>query len=203
MSKRSKGAETRARMVETAARLFRKHGYHGTGLSQIIKESGTPKGSLYFHFPAGKEELTTAALLESGRAFSNKLRALMTPEMDPDEAIEIACSALAQELVDSDYEQGCPIATVALEASTHSEPIRLACEEHFQGWQDLMEEMLERRGVAVERAQELAVMALAAIEGSLLLARVRRSTEPLTQVGGQLRLMLSCVLDETGSKSPG
>jgi TetR/AcrR family transcriptional repressor of lmrAB and yxaGH operons len=200
MSKlRSKGEETRARMLEAAAKLFRKHGYNGTGLSQIIKESGTPKGSLYFHFPDGKVELTTAALLEAGREFSSTLRELMSPEMEPAEAIEVACSALAKELVDSDFEHGCPIATVALEASSHSEPIRLACAEHFQDWQELIESMLTRRAVPEDQAREVAVTALATIEGALLLSRVRRSVEPLAQVGRQMRMILACVLAESES----
>ena len=196
MSKlRTKGEKTRVRMLEAAARLFRKHGYHGTGLSQIIKESGTPKGSLYFHFPNGKEELTTAALLESGREFAEKLRALMTADMGPADAFELACSTLAQELIDSDYEHGCPLATVALETSTHSEPIRLACAGHFQDWQDLIESMLSRGGVAQDQVHELAVTALSTIEGALLLSRVHRSTEPLAQVGRQMRQILSHVLE--------
>lgn len=195
MSKlRSKGEQTRAKMVAAASKLLQRHGYHGTGLSQIIKESGAPKGSLYFHFPDGKEQLATTALIEAGREFASKLRNTITPETEPAEAIELACAALAQELVESDYEQGCPVATVALEAAAHSEPIRLACVDHFQDWQDLIKQMLLRNGVEEERAGELALTALSTIEGALLLARVRRSTEPLEQVGRQLHLLLSIVL---------
>ena len=181
-------------MVAAAAKLLQRHGYHGTGLSQIIKESGTPKGSLYFHFPDGKEELATTALIEAGREFGSKLRANLSPETDPADAIEMACATLGQELVESNFEQGCPVATVALEAAAHSEPIRLACVDHFGNWQDLIKGMLLHHGLEEKRASELALTALATIEGALLLSRVRRSTEPLEQVGRQLHLLLSIVL---------
>lgn len=191
---RSKGEETRAKMVAATAKLLQRHGYHGTGLSQIIKESGAPKGSLYFHFPDGKEELATAALIDAGREFGSKLRNSIGPETDPADAIELACAALGQELLESDFLQGCPLATVALEAAAHSEPIRLACVDHFGEWQDLIKLMLLHNGLEEERASELAMMALATIEGALMLSRVRRSTEPLEQVGRQLHLLLSIVL---------
>jgi TetR/AcrR family transcriptional repressor of lmrAB and yxaGH operons len=191
---RTKGAETRAKMVSTMAKLLQLRGYHGTGLSEIIKKSGTPKGSLYYHFPKGKEQLAAAALLESGDDFAAKLRVSLSHETNPARAIELACTTLAQELVDSNFEAGCPLATVALEAASHSEPIRLACVEHFQGWQELIAKMLQGSGVEEERAVELAVTALSTIEGALMLSRVRRSTEPLEQVGRQLNLLLAIVL---------
>jgi TetR/AcrR family transcriptional repressor of lmrAB and yxaGH operons len=53
---------TREKILTTAAFLFQKKGYHATGLNEIIKESGTPKGSLYYHFPNGKEELVAATI---------------------------------------------------------------------------------------------------------------------------------------------
>jgi TetR/AcrR family transcriptional regulator, lmrAB and yxaGH operons repressor len=49
--------DTRERVIQTAAGLFRAQGYHATGLNQVLAEGGLPKGSLYFHFPGGKEQL--------------------------------------------------------------------------------------------------------------------------------------------------
>jgi len=192
----SKGAETRARMVAITARLLQRYGYNGTGLSQIIKESGTPKGSLYFHFPQGKEQLTTTALLESGQQFAAELRESLTPDISPGDAIELACTALAQRMAESNYQEGCPLATVALEASSTSEPIRLACATHFQEWQDLIQETLQAKGVEREEAHEVAVTVLASIEGALLLSRVHLSTAPLEQVGRRIRRFVEQLVDQ-------
>lgn len=192
MSKRqTKGERSRARIVATAADLLRRHGYYGTGLSQIIKESGTPKGSLYFYFPGGKVELTQAALRESGSEFGQRLEELITPETPPAEAIEIACKALGQQLAESNYEQGCPLATVALEAATSLEPIREICAEHFTSWRDLIETTLASHDLGGERARDLATTILASIEGAMLLCRAYHSTEPLEGVARQWREFLS------------
>ncbi len=198
---KSKGALSRARVIEVAGDLLRRKGYNGTGLSHIIKKSATPKGSLYFHFPGGKVELTIAALKESGTDFGDKLYSLITLENDPGEAIEIACNSLAQDLLESNYEAGCPLATVTLEAAANSEPIRLMCEEQFQNWEKLIEGMLLARGVAQDQANQLAVTALSCIEGALILCRAYKKTEPLEKVGRQLKVMLAMVLSASASKS--
>lgn len=190
----SKGAQSRARVVSAAANLLQRRGYNGTGLSEIIKASATPKGSLYFHFPGGKEELTIAALRESGADFGDKLRLLITPATDPGEALEIASKALSEELLSSDFEKGCPLATVTLEAASGSEPIRKTCEEQFRGWHELIEVGLVARGMPREAADSCALTALSALEGAMLLARAYKSTEPLEKVGKQLRAMVEMLL---------
>lgn len=192
----SKGAQSRARVVAAAANLLQRRGYNGTGLSEIIKASATPKGSLYFHFPGGKEELTIAALQESGAEFSDKLRQLIRPETPPGAALEIASLALADELVESGFEKGCPLATVTLEAAAASEAIRKTCEEQFRGWSELIEVGLVARGMSPAQADASALTALSALEGAMLLCRAYKSTEPLVKVGRQLRTMIETLLGE-------
>lgn len=192
----TKGERIRARVIRTTAELLQKQGYNGTGLSQILKESETPKGSLYFHFPGGKEELAIAALVASGTDFSNKLREHIIAESDPGRAIEYACSALAEELSTSNYEKGCPLATVALEAAAMSEPIREVCASYFRGWQDIVEQILSASAIETEQARELATLAVSAVEGAILLCRAERQTTALERVGRQLRRMLELSLSE-------
>jgi len=193
----SKGERIKARVIRTAANLMQRQGYHGTGLSQILRESATPKGSLYFHFPGGKEELAVAALIAGGTDISNMLQAHITAETEPGHAIEFACTALAEELSSSGYEKGCPLATVALEAASSSEPIREVCASYFQGWQDIVEQMLLARDVEAVEASELATLAISSLEGAILLCRANHNTEPLERVGRQLRRLLDSTLAQT------
>jgi TetR/AcrR family transcriptional repressor of lmrAB and yxaGH operons len=198
---RTKGAETRAKMVDATARLLQKKGYNGTGLSQIIKESGTPKGSLYFHFPGGKEELTAEALAASGADFAMRMLPKWRPDIGVPEAFELACSVMAQELIDSDFEHGCPIATVALEASTSSEEIRNVCARQFGLWQNLIKALLHTHGMKEPESDVVACTALSALEGALILSRVRRSTDPIIQAGEQMGIYITHLLNERSAET--
>jgi AcrR family transcriptional regulator len=177
MSKRS---DTRGRVLRTAARLFRTQGYHATGLNQVLAEGGAPKGSLYFHFPGGKEQLAAESLRLSGGEFGERLKQVSSL----DEVLQL----LGSRLVESDFKDGCPIATVALDAAGDSEPIRLACDEAYASWEAVIAEFLERQGI--QDAPALATTILAAVEGALLLARTRRDLTPLTQVSKHLKLLV-------------
>lgn len=61
--------DTRARLLEASAQLFRRQGYAGTGLKQITAAGRAPWGSLYHFFPGGKEELGAAAIAHSGQRY--------------------------------------------------------------------------------------------------------------------------------------
>ena len=64
----TKVSDSKGKTLAAAARLFRQQGYHGTALHDILAASGSPRGSLYFHFPKGKEEIGEAALTLAGEA---------------------------------------------------------------------------------------------------------------------------------------
>jgi len=186
----SKGEATRAKLVASTAELLQKQGYHATGLAQIVADSGAPRGSLYFHFPGGKEELACAAIVAAGDAWRERLVAVVGKSTDVGASIEACCEALARALVESDYEIGCPVATVALEASASSEPVRQACADHFATWRRVLGERLRGAGLPAAQAERHATFVLAAVEGALLLARVERDVTPLRVVGKTLRAMV-------------
>lgn len=179
--------DTRARMLETAAELFHTQGYHATGLNQLVSASGAPKGSLYFHFPGGKEQLAAEALELSAARMCEALQTVLAAADGPGAAVEAAVDLLAQLLVATDFRGGCPLATVAMDAAAGSEPIRQACVDGYGSWTTAIEETLTRSGAAPETAQRLATVALAGIEGALLLARTRRDVTPLRDIGDHLR----------------
>jgi TetR/AcrR family transcriptional repressor of lmrAB and yxaGH operons len=183
----TKGERTRRKLVDATATLLRRQGYHATGLAEIVEESGAPRGSLYFHFPDGKDQLAIAALDQAGEQWRVRIEAAVEHAPDLAHAIEAVVTLLADDLEASKWENGCPVAAVALEAT--SKPVRAAVAAHYADWQTGVAERLERFGLPAPLAQQLATVALAGIEGALLLARVQRSREPLIVVGRSLQAM--------------
>jgi len=185
----SKGERTRQKLVATTAQLLQRQGYHATGLSQIVAESGAPRGSLYFYFPDGKDQLAVAALDASSADWRARIDAVVAAAPDLGQAVEDVCRLLADDLAKSDYQRGCPVAAVALEAAATSGPVRKAVECHYGEWTDSIVERLVARGMPKDAARPLATFVLASVEGGLLLAKVQRSREPLLVVGRMLRAM--------------
>jgi TetR/AcrR family transcriptional repressor of lmrAB and yxaGH operons len=178
----AKRGETRERLLETAATLFRQQGYHATGLNQVVADGRAPKGSLYFHFPGGKEQLAA----ESVGLSAADVRARLGGAPDLDTALE----HLAGRLVASGFKDGCPVATVALDAAGESEQIREACAAAYASWRDVLVDFLVRQGIHADRAPGLATTVLAAVEGALLLAKTQRDVAPLRQVAADMRVLI-------------
>jgi AcrR family transcriptional regulator len=182
--------DTRQRMLDTAADLFHSQGYHATGLTQLITAGGAPKGSLYFHFPGGKEQLAAEAVRHSSERTGALLEAILRDAPDAVTAIDRTVEALASFLTESDFQRGCPLATVALDAAAESEPIREACAAGYSSWHEVLAAYFAGQQLSAERSDELATVVLAAIEGGLLLARTRRDLAPLRAVATHLHATL-------------
>ncbi len=188
MTEPSKGERTRKKLVDATAALLRRQGYHATGLSDIVAESGAPRGSLYFYFPDGKDELARAALEAAGIEWRARVEAVLVGTTDLGHAIDAIVKLLADDLESSGWDHGCPVAAVALEAT--SDTVRKTVAAHYAAWLAAITRRLhDDFAVPQAVAAQLATVALASIEGALLLARVQRSREPLVTVGHALRAM--------------
>jgi TetR/AcrR family transcriptional regulator, lmrAB and yxaGH operons repressor len=176
-------------MVTTTAKLLRRQGYHGTGLNQIVAEADAPKGSLYFHFPGGKEQLAAEAIIASGIYLDAGLVACQAPTAL--QSLDAYIAEAAALLERTDYTSGCPIATVALEVGATSPTISAACADAFELLLGRVAGWLERDGVDPEQARERAIVVYSALEGALVFAKARRSVEPLAALRRQLPSLLS------------
>ena len=183
---RERGGSKKA-FVEATQELLRRRGYAASGLGEIVARSGAPKGSLYFHFPGGKQELAVAAMERSAAQLRDAMVAVLDSSDDVDEAIGRLIDALAGGLAQSDFADGCPIATVALETAGESPRMRAAAQAAFDSWLEVLELRLTSDGLDPAEAQQRAVLVLAAIEGALILARAQRDVAPLLAVSAQLR----------------
>ncbi len=176
-------------VIDTACRLLELQGYHATGLNQIIQESGAPKGSLYYYFPAGKEELAAAAIARSAVGIGANISGALAEGDDPAAAVVGFIRTLAGHVSASGYQQGGPITAVALEAASTNERLRLACGDAYRLWGGLIADRL--RPAYGPRADRLAMLILAALEGGIILARTERSEQPLLDVADEVAELLS------------
>lgn len=186
---RQRGAgerSSREAFIHTTGRLLRRQGYAATGLNEIVARSGAPKGSLYFHFPGGKQELAVAAMERAGEQLAAAIASILGSSEDLGEAMGRLVDALAAGLEASGYEDGCPIATVTLESAAGSQAVRSTAADVFESWLQALETRLLASGLSAEVARRRAVLVLAAVEGALILARARNDLGPLTAVRREL-----------------
>jgi TetR/AcrR family transcriptional repressor of lmrAB and yxaGH operons len=176
----------RQKIVRSAAVLFRRQGYAASGTSQILALSGAPRGSLYHYFPAGKEQIAAAAVDYAGDLVSGSLAALIERESSPADALREYGKLLAGWLTESGYRDGCPITTTLLELSPASESVTAAGSRVLHDWVGLLQRALEESAVPPDRARSLATLAVASLEGALVLARVDQDTTALLDVVAQL-----------------
>jgi TetR/AcrR family transcriptional repressor of lmrAB and yxaGH operons len=174
--------DSRQRMIQSAALLFRERGVEGTSFSDVIAHSGAPRGSIYHHFPDGKAQLVEETTRYAGDFIAGGLAAALE-QKDPAAALRRFAAVWRQGLADSDFEAGCPIVAATLEGSPGA---RDAAAEAFDQWESLLAEAYERRGTPRQRARSLATLAIASIEGAVVLARAKRSVEPLDRVAQEL-----------------
>src|SRR4029077_8373941 len=127
-----KKTDSKERMIAAARRLFREHGYLGTALSDVVTESAAPRGSIYFHFPGGKEELATeVTLLHASGRIADVNRAAATTRT----AAELIAAFISHErddMVSSNYREGCAMAPIVIEATPASDQLSDATRRAFQ-----------------------------------------------------------------------
>jgi AcrR family transcriptional regulator len=174
---------TKDRIMFASAELFRRHGYTGTGLKQVVAQAEAPFGSLYHFFPGGKEQLGEEVIRASGAFYLQLWHAIADPAPDPVAAVEDFFTGAAQTLVDTDYADACPIATIALEVASRHETLRVATADAFTSWIDAITEYLHGAGLDPASARRVGLSMLCGLEGAFVLARALRSIEPLEVAG--------------------
>ncbi|MFK4694281.1 TetR/AcrR family transcriptional regulator [Streptomyces pristinaespiralis] len=170
--------DTRARILDAATELFRRQGYAATGMKQILTTAGATYGSAYHFYPGGKTQLGEDVVRTSGAAYLALIGELFQDRAaDPAETTARAFTGAAQTLLDLDYADPCPIATIALEVAGTNEALRVATAEVFDSWTDALAAFYGSFGIAESRATARSVIAL--LEGAFMLGRAARSTAPV------------------------
>ncbi len=195
--------DTRDRIVGSSAELFRRQGYAGTGIKQILATASAPFGSLYHFFPGGKEQLGAETIRSSGRLYLQLFAAVAADQPDAPSAIAAFFAGAADTLVQTDYADACPIATVALEVASTSEQLREACAEVFESWIAAAGAYFAAAGIDAPAARELALSVLCLLEGAFVFCRAMRTTEPLRVAGASAVAAVRQALASTAASPAG
>lgn len=192
-------ASTKQRIMTASAELFRRQGYNGTGIKQILEGARAPFASLYHFFPGGKEHLGVEVIRSSGDEHRRLVEAVFDSAPDAPSGVRAVFLGAAEALRATDYADACPIGTTALEVASTSEPMRKATAEVFEQWVDAGAKRFRAAGIARGHARELAVALVGALEGGFMLSRAWRTTEAL-EIAGEM--VASAVEDALARQTP-
>jgi AcrR family transcriptional regulator len=173
----------RDRMVDSAIKLLAMQGFQGASFSSVLEDSGAPRGSIYHHFPGGKDELVLEAIERSGRN-----AAQIVERFRGMSAVDVVSAFVAiwrSLLTISDFRVGCSVLGATVSAADPEIIDRAA--RVFRSWQEQLASVLEEGGVDAAEADELGTLLVAACEGAVVLCRAERSFEPLDRVERSLR----------------
>ena len=182
--------ESKEKILAAASRLFQVKGYHATGLNEILKESNSPKGSLYYYFPDGKEELALEAVKLASQFIQTRIQEALAKYSNPIEAIQYNIKCISESLEEGKV-QNVSIGLLALETHLSSEPLRKACNEAFYAFKNIYAQKLIENGLAKEVAQELGAVILAMIEGAITISVTQNNDADLMAVSKQIRILLN------------
>lgn len=176
----------RERMVISAALLIRERGAHATAISDVLEHSGAPRGSAYHYFPGGRTQLLCEAVDYAGE----HVAAIIAVADSGAQLIDTLIDKYRCQLLDSDYRAGCPVVAVSVEDGERMAPVVDRAASVFERWTDLIAQRFIADGIPPPRAADLSMLATTALEGAIVLARVRRDLAPLDVVHRQLRDLL-------------
>ncbi|TIS59272.1 TetR/AcrR family transcriptional regulator [Mesorhizobium sp.] len=182
--------DTRTRMLEATALLLRQRGYHGTSLNDILSASGAPRGSLYFHFPGGKDQLVLEVTRNSVDEVTQRLEAALAAETDPAVAVHHIYQSVARMLEENQFTLGCPIAPVVLDSPTDVPELAELCRSAFEQWIGLLRAAFVRAGIRERRAHALALLVESSLEGLMVIARATRDRAPVLAVADEVAALI-------------
>jgi TetR/AcrR family transcriptional regulator, lmrAB and yxaGH operons repressor len=180
---------SRAALVDTAALLFRRQGYAATGVNQILEAASVKAGSLYHHFPGGKQELAAAVVDGVGGDIERRLRGFLDSDVGVAVVVDAWIDLMSAGLA-SDRRDGCPIEPIATESVNASPQVRDASARVFACWCLAVADRLRADGWPDVEADQTALAVIALLEGALILSRIAGDAGPLDAAKAAARTLL-------------
>ena len=169
---------TRARILKAATRLFQARGYHAVGVNEILEHAEAPKGSLYHHFPAGKGQIAQEAVARVAADVEAAIRDGRAAGRSTADILRQVARGMGAWLERSSWREGCLVSVVAQETAPDDPTLTEAVEQAYAGWRRELIAALAAEGRAPDEAAAIASLAVATLEGGLILARVDRAAGP-------------------------
>jgi TetR/AcrR family transcriptional regulator, lmrAB and yxaGH operons repressor len=183
--------DARERAIMTAERLFRTQGFAATGLTQILSESGAPKGSFYFHFPDGKTELAREVLARYGARATALIRALSAKNPGNAPAfVDQLCDAFASEMKSSGFTLGCAVQNLAAEAFAGSEDLKGPVRDILDQWSAAISIQFRESGFGAARSDRMARILLNGLFGARTDSRITASVDAFKDLAWMFRKLL-------------
>ncbi len=182
---------TRQKMLYSAVELLRERAAAGVTVDAVLARSKSPRGSVYHHFPGGRTELMSESLALAGDTISAHIE--KTTRDGAGAALRWFGEFWTAILRQSDFSAGCPVVSVAVGGSADDQHLQPAAAAIFKRWHEALTHAIAADGVDTARAERLATMVVAAIEGAVMLCRTQRSTRPLDEVIAELEVLLESV----------
>ncbi len=184
----TKRCDTRKKMLVSAAEVMRERGAAGVTIDEVLARSGAPRGSVYYHFPDGRNQILTEALRYSGDSITAMI----------DDAAGWGARALLREFVEfwerllteGDFTAGCPVVAAAIGSDDDDPKLSAEAGAILGRWCTALTRAFVNDGFDDAEAASLAVMSIAALEGAVVLSRSTRNADPLRQVGEQLEFLI-------------
>jgi TetR/AcrR family transcriptional repressor of lmrAB and yxaGH operons len=180
-------------VIRSSLELIRRRGFAGTAISDIVKSSGAPRGSITFHFPGGKEEIAGEVVDLMTRDILEQVDRAAESATTAPGVIRAELAEIGATLEASGFSVGCPVAPITVELADESDAIRRACAHFFSLWQANLARRLADRGLEEARAARVAALTVYAVEGALLVCRADRRLDALNTVAEELSMLCSLV----------
>jgi AcrR family transcriptional regulator len=175
----------RERMIVSTALLVRERGARATSLDAVLEHSGAPRGSMYHHFPGGREQLLREATDYAGEYVARRLERTATE--DPLRAVDTLLDEYRKSLLASDFRAGCPVVAVAVETAEKGPDLREHVVGAFDRWRQIFGRGFAASGIDVVRSDELALLVVSGFEGALIVSRAYRDLAPLENMRREIR----------------
>jgi TetR/AcrR family transcriptional regulator, lmrAB and yxaGH operons repressor len=175
-------------MLVSAAEVLRERGAAGVTIDEVLARSCAPRGSVYYHFPDGRNQILTEALQYAGEAITEVI----------DEAAQKGGMYLVRQfvefwedlLVESDFTAGCPVVAAAIGSADDEPQLTTVAGGIFSHWRDALMRAFVADGFEGSDAASLAIMCIASLEGAVVLCRSIRSVDPLRDVAQQVEFLI-------------